>query len=70
MADFNPTPMNERAVGFGGGSDVGGGMKAITPIDAEIVSEGGEEEADVSAETRAKVSDVVRLQETEGVRGI
>jgi len=34
---FNPTPMNERAVGFGG-SDGGDGMTTITPIDAEIVA--------------------------------
>ena len=46
--NFNPTPMNERAVGFGGGrSDSGssgeGGMKTITPaIDAEIVDDAGE----------------------------
>lgn len=35
--DFNPTPMNERAVGFGGESGDSEGMKTITPIDAEIV---------------------------------
>ena len=44
--NFNPTPMNERAVGFGGRSDSGsgeGGMKTITPaIDAEIVDDAGE----------------------------
>ena len=44
--NFNPTPMNERAVGFGGRSDSGsgeGGMKTITPaIDAEIVDDVGE----------------------------
>lgn len=44
--NFNPTPMNERAVGFGGRglSDSGdGGMKTITPaIDAEIVEDAGE----------------------------
>jgi YidC/Oxa1 family membrane protein insertase len=38
--DFNPTPMNERAVGFGGSSsDSGNSMKTITPIDAEIVGD-------------------------------
>jgi len=36
--DFNPTPMNERAVGFGA-SDAGDVMKTITPIDAEVVTE-------------------------------
>ena len=37
--DFNPTPMNERAVGFGGSSDGDDVMTTITPIDAEIVEE-------------------------------
>lgn len=39
--DFNPTPMNERAVGFGSSSssDDGDVMTTITPIDAEIVSD-------------------------------
>lgn len=37
--DFNPTPMNEKAVGFGGSSDDGDGMTTITPIDAEIVAD-------------------------------
>jgi len=37
-ADFNPTPMNERAVGFGG-SEEGESMTTITPIDAEIVED-------------------------------
>jgi len=36
--DFNPTPMNERAVGFGG-SQEGEVMTTITPIDAEIVED-------------------------------
>jgi YidC/Oxa1 family membrane protein insertase len=42
--NFNPTPMNERAVGFGGrGDSSDGGMKTITPaIDAEIVEDAGE----------------------------
>ena len=40
-ADFNPTPMNERAVGFGGSSDDADTMTTITPIDAEVVSEEG-----------------------------
>lgn len=35
--DFNPTPMNEKAVGFGGGDD--SGMNTITPVDAEILSD-------------------------------
>lgn len=39
--DFNPTPMNERAVGFGGAGDDAEVMKTITPIDAEVVSEEG-----------------------------
>jgi len=37
--NFNPTSMNERAVGFGGGSSDEDGMKPITPMDAEIISE-------------------------------
>lgn len=37
--DFNPTPMNEKAVGFGGGDD--SGMNTITPVDAEIIDDGG-----------------------------
>ncbi|KAL3788406.1 hypothetical protein ACHAW5_001018 [Stephanodiscus triporus] len=48
---FNPTPMNERAVGFGGrGSDSGDGMKTITPVvvDAEIVA--GEDYATVGGD--------------------
>lgn len=37
---FNPTPMNERAAGFGrASSDSGEIMKTITPIDAEIVED-------------------------------
>jgi YidC/Oxa1 family membrane protein insertase len=39
--DFNPTPMNDRAVGFGGAADDEDVMTTITPIDAEIVSEDG-----------------------------
>jgi YidC/Oxa1 family membrane protein insertase len=35
--DFNPTPMNERAVGFGGSSSSEEVMTTITPVDAEIV---------------------------------
>ena len=37
--DFNPTPMNAKAVGIGGSSDDGDGMTTITPIDAEIVAD-------------------------------
>lgn len=38
--DFNPTPMNERAVGFGGSSNNDSEvMTTITPMDAEIVSD-------------------------------
>jgi len=40
VTDFNPTSMNERAVGFGSGDADMDGMKAITPMDAEILSEG------------------------------
>lgn len=36
--DFNPTPMNDKAVGFGG-ADMPDGMTTITPIDAEIVDD-------------------------------
>lgn len=39
--DFNPTPMNERAVGFGSSSDEEV-MTTITPIDAEVISGEGE----------------------------
>jgi len=49
--DFNPTPMNERAVGFGGSSDDKDVMTTITPIDAEIVSEEG---PDIPAAPTAK----------------
>lgn len=59
--NFNPTPMNERAVGFGNrGSDSGDGMKTITPIDAEIVSEedyatvGGNDALDLPAAPMGK----------------
>ena len=38
--DFNPTPMNDRAVGFGGASEEGDVMTTITPVDAEIVEDG------------------------------
>ncbi|KAK1748647.1 YidC/OXA1 family membrane protein insertase [Skeletonema marinoi] len=51
--DFNPTPMNERAVGFGGSSDDADTMTTITPIDAEVVSEGG---PDIQAAPKAKRS--------------
>lgn len=57
--DFNPTPMNKRAVGFGsreGGDD---GMKTITPIDAEVVEVDADEEIDrpdIPAAPKAKVS--------------
>lgn len=37
--DFNPTPMNERAVGFGGPDESGNVMTTITPVDAEVVEE-------------------------------
>ena len=37
--DFNPTPMNERAVGFGSSNNDSEVMKTITPMDAEIVSD-------------------------------
>lgn len=36
--DFNPTPMNERAVGFGSAME-DDEMKTITPIDAELVAD-------------------------------
>jgi len=49
--DFNPTPMNERAVGFGASSDDRDVMTTITPIDAEIVSEDG---PDIPAAPTAK----------------
>jgi len=38
--DFNPTPMNDRAVGFGGASDENT-MNTITPIDAEVIEDSG-----------------------------
>jgi YidC/Oxa1 family membrane protein insertase len=49
--DFNPTPMNERAIGFGGSSNDDDVMTTITPIDAEIVSEDG---PDIPAAPTAK----------------
>ena len=52
--NFNPTPMNERAVGFGWSSDGEDVMTTITPIDAEIVSEEGG--PDVQAAPKAKRS--------------
>jgi len=48
--DFNPTPMNERAVGFGGAEDADT-MTTITPIDAEVVSEEG---PDIAAAPKSK----------------
>ena len=63
--NFNPTPMNERAVGFGSrsGADSGDGMKTITPVvDAEIVSQedfatvGGDDMPDIPAAPTGKVS--------------
>jgi YidC/Oxa1 family membrane protein insertase len=56
--DFNPTPMNERAVGFGS-RESDDGMKTITPIDAEVVTDDGEERVDrpdIPAAPKAKVS--------------
>ena len=47
--DFNPTPMNERAVGFGSRENESGssgdGMKTITAVDAEVVDVMEEEES-------------------------
>lgn len=56
---FNPTPMNERATGFSrASSDAGDMMKTITPIDAEIVDDGGDEDMgpDIPAASTGKVS--------------
>jgi len=50
--EFNPTPMNEKAVGFGGSSEDADGMKTITPIDAEIV---GDDDEDVGPDIPAAV---------------
>lgn len=65
--NFNPTPMNEKAVGFGGRSDSGDGMKTITPVvDAEIVAQddyatvGGDDMPDIPAAPTGKVSPVSR----------
>jgi len=55
--DFNPTPMNERAVGFGGAAEEGSGMTTITPVDAEIVEESvtvGGEGPDIPAAPTSK----------------
>ncbi|KAL7521640.1 hypothetical protein ACHAWX_006313 [Stephanocyclus meneghinianus] len=56
--DFNPTAMNERAVGFGNRDSAGGeSMRTITPIDAEVVAEDGEEMSsvpDISSESKGK----------------
>lgn len=38
---FNPTPMNEKVVGFGGSRDDGDVMTTITPVDAEILEDDG-----------------------------
>ena len=59
--DFNPTPMNERAVGFGGSAgDSGDVMRTITPVDAEIVenepSPVGGDGPDIPAAPKGKVS--------------
>lgn len=63
--NFNQTPMNERAVGFGSrsGADSGDGIKTITPVvDAEIVSQedfatvGGDDMLDLPAAPTGKVS--------------
>eukprot|EP00804_Cyclotella_cryptica_P020707 CCRYP_003521-RA/>CCRYP_003521-RA protein AED:0.28 eAED:0.28 QI:376/1/1/1/1/1/2/691/464 len=58
--DFNPTAMNERAIGFGNrDSDGGETMRTITPIDAEVVAEEEEEMSsvpDISSASKGKVS--------------
>lgn len=57
--DFNPISMNERAVGFGGGSSDDDEMKTITPIDAEIVSDDSVESSagpDIASAPKGKVS--------------
>lgn len=51
---FNPTPMNERAVGFGASSDDEEVMTTITPIDAEIVGEDGEDGAATKGKVRGR----------------
>eukprot|EP00584_Thalassiosira_punctigera_P006209 CAMPEP_0172526340 /NCGR_PEP_ID=MMETSP1067-20121228/1268_1 /TAXON_ID=265564 ORGANISM="Thalassiosira punctigera, Strain Tpunct2005C2" /NCGR_SAMPLE_ID=MMETSP1067 /ASSEMBLY_ACC=CAM_ASM_000444 /LENGTH=438 /DNA_ID=CAMNT_0013309827 /DNA_START=108 /DNA_END=1424 /DNA_ORIENTATION=+ len=57
-ATFNPTPMNERAVGFGETMDDGEVMRTITPIDAEIVEDDvvavGGDGPDIPAAPKAK----------------
>ncbi len=59
--DFNPTPMNERAVGFGGSSDSPDVMTTITPIDAEIVDDAavavGGDGPDLPPAPKGKVSE-------------
>ncbi|KAL3802396.1 hypothetical protein HJC23_007221 [Cyclotella cryptica] len=56
--DFNPTAMNERAIGFGNrDSDGGETMRTITPIDAEVVAEEEEEMSsvpDISSASKGK----------------
>lgn len=51
---FNPTPMNERAVGFGGSSDGEDVMTTITPIDAEVIEEEGVDGPDIPAAPSSK----------------
>jgi YidC/Oxa1 family membrane protein insertase len=55
--DFNPTSMNERAVGFGS-RESDDGMKTITPIDAEVIDVDEEDETidrpDIPGATKGK----------------
>jgi YidC/Oxa1 family membrane protein insertase len=57
--DFNPTSMNERAVGFGS-RESDDGMKTITPIDAEVIDVDEEDETidrpDIPGATKGKAS--------------
>lgn len=67
--DFNPTPMNERAFGFGGADESEDVMTTITPIDAEIMEEEnalvGGDGPDIPSAPRAQGK--VRLQKRRSV---
>merc|ERR1719253_889983 len=54
--DFNPTPLNERAAGFGGSAaDGGDGMTTLTPVDAEIVAADADADGPPAPDARDQV---------------
>ena len=54
--DFNPTPMNEKVVGFGRSSSDEDVMTTITPVDAEIVESSDAPVGEVGPDIPAAVS--------------